>query len=524
MSKKSNKRIDEYFSSDKTKVNVNESKRKKIEDKVINESIDCNKQLYNKIKTERKSFCNSIEEFNYNKKRIRVLTKPNCEQIKDNCNGVMYWMSRDQRVEDNWALLYAQRVGLKYKCPVFVCFCLVPNFLNATIRHFMFMLKGLQEVEHECKALNISFHLLIGEAVQVLPQFVQKHKIGAVITDFSPLRISKQWSSKLSNELSSQQIPICQIDSHNIVPVWVTSNKCEYSARTIRSKIHNLLPEFLTQFPPVIKHPYSLTDDQMKHTNQIDWNSITNSLTVDRTVGEVDWIQSGTKAAFEMLEKFCSSKLKDFATERNNPNNDNLSNLSPYFHFGQLSAQRAILVVNQFKSKHKASVEAFVEEAVIRRELSDNFCFYNENYDKIEGTSDWAKKTLNDHKGDKREYLYSLEQFEKALTHDDLWNAAQRQMVRTGKMHGFLRMYWAKKILEWTKTPEEALNFAIYLNDRYELDGRDPSGYVGCMWSICGLHDQGWQERPVFGKIRFMNYNGCKRKFDVNAFVNKYRK
>jgi len=142
----------------------------------------------------------------------------------------------------------------------------------------------------------------------------------------------------------------------------------------------------------------------------------------------------------------------------------------------------------------------------------------------LEGSYEWARKTLNDHKKDKREYLYSLEEFEKGLTHDDLWNAAQIQMVRDGKMHGFLRMYWAKKILEWTESPEQALEFAIYLNDKYELDGRDPNGYVGCMWSICGVHDQGWKERPVFGKIRFMNYNGCKRKFDVNAFVNKYRK
>lgn len=194
------------------------------------------------------------------------------------------------------------------------------------------------------------------------------------------------------------------------------------------------------------------------------------------------------------------------------------------FFAGQISVQRTILCVQEYKSKYSESVAAFCEEAIVRRELADNFCFYNEKYDKVEGTNDWAIKSLNAHRKDKREYIYTLEQFEKGRTHDDLWNAAQKQLVKMGKMHGFLRMYWAKKILEWTESPEQALKFAIYLNDRYNLDGRDPNGYVGCMWSICGIHDQGWAERAVFGKIRYMNYQGCKRKFDVAAFVRKWNK
>lgn len=190
---------------------------------------------------------------------------------------------------------------------------------------------------------------------------------------------------------------------------------------------------------------------------------------------------------------------------------------------------------------------AYLEEAIVRRELSDNFCFYNEHYDSLKGCTNWAQKTLDDHRKDKREYLYSLEEFENAKTYDDLWNSAQIQLTKDGKMHGFLRMYWAKKILEWSDTPENALKTAIYLNDKYSLDGRDPNGYVGecqndfsihnrlteinlrcfycpsgCMWSIGGVHDQGWGERAIFGKIRFMNYQGCKRKFDVNAFVARF--
>ncbi len=158
----------------------------------------------------------------------------------------------------------------------------------------------------------------------------------------------------------------------------------------------------------------------------------------------------------------------------------------------------------------------------MRRELADNFCYYQKDYDNLNGCYDWARKTLNDHRNDKRPYVYLKEEFENAMTHDRLWNAAQIQMVKEGKMHGFMRMYWAKKILEWTESPEKALELAIYLNDKYSLDGRDPSGYVGCMWSIAGIHDQGWAERPIFGKIRYMNYDGCKRKFDINKYMAKY--
>jgi len=162
-----------------------------------------------------------------------------------------------------------------------------------------------------------------------------------------------------------------------------------------------------------------------------------------------------------------------------------------------------------------------LEELIVRSELADNYCFFNEQYDKLEGAYQWAQDSLTAHENDEREFVYTLNEFETYQTHDDLWNAAQKQLVHQGKMHGFLRMYWAKKILEWTQNPKEALKFAIYLNDRYSIDGRDPNGYVGCMWSICGIHDQGWKERSVFGKVRFMNYKGCKRKFDVAAFVTK---
>ncbi|MCL4134073.1 UNVERIFIED_CONTAM: hypothetical protein GTU68_017547 [Idotea baltica] len=223
-----------------------------------------------------------------------------------------------------------------------------------------------------------------------------------------------------------------------------------------------------------------------------------------------------------MLTGFCNKRLKMFDEKRNNPTINALSNLSPWIHFGQISAQRCILEVKKHKKSFSASVDAYVEENVVRRELSDNYCFYQENYDNLNGAYEWARITLKQHAKDKRPFLYTRNTLQEAKTHDDLWNSAQIQLVKEGKMHGFLRMYWAKKILEWMPSPEESLATAIYLNDRYSLDGRDPNGYVGCMWSICGIHDQGWAERDVFGKIRYMNYAGCKRKFDIKAFIARY--
>jgi deoxyribodipyrimidine photo-lyase len=229
----------------------------------------------------------------------------------------------------------------------------------------------------------------------------------------------------------------------------------------------------------------------------------------------------GEKAAAAILDHFLAKKLSAYESKRNDPTEDGVSNFSPYLHFGQISAQRVALEVQKKRVK-KESKDGFLEELIVRRELSDNFCFYNPDYDRFTGFPEWAQKTLNEHRGDKREYLYSLEQFEAGKTHDDLWNAAQMEMVHRGKMHGYLRMYWAKKILEWTASPEEALEVAILLNDKYELDGRDANGYVGIAWSVGGVHDRAWNERPIFGKVRYMSYGGCKRKFKVKTYIEQH--
>ncbi|XP_051271409.1 CPD photolyase [Dicentrarchus labrax] len=466
-------------------------------------------QLLEQQRTEKK-------EMKFNKKRLRFIS--DTEKVKQGSEGVLYWMLRDHRVQDNWAMFHAQRLAVEENLPLHVCVCLhVQESELSTLRHYSFMLKGLEEVAKECKALDIQFHLLHGSAADVLPGFVSDHSLGAVVTDFSPLREPLLWVEDLKKRLP-KDIPIMQVDAHNIVPCWVASPKLEYAARTIRGKITKLLPEFLTDFPLVEKHPYTAT----RTAKPVDWDKTLTSLQLDRAVGETEWAKPGTKAGMAMLESFIDVRLKQFDTQRNDPNAPALSQLSPWIRFGHLSAQRVALCVQHSGKSAGQSVSSFIEELVVRRELTDNFCFYNKKYDSVEGAHEWAQKTLKDHAKDVRPYLYTREQLEKAKTHDKLWNAAQYQVVTEGKMHGFLRMYWAKKILEWTSSPEEALSVALYLNDRYELDGQDPNGFVGCMWSICGVHDQGWAERPIFGKIRYMNYKGCLRKFNVAQFEKKY--
>ncbi|XP_046383944.1 deoxyribodipyrimidine photo-lyase-like [Ischnura elegans] len=468
-----------------------------------------------KLDRDRNKVASSAAAYDFNLKRVRLMSET--EKIPDRMQGVVYWMSRDARVQDNWAMLFSQRIALKHRVGLHVCFCLVPKFLDATIRHFKFLLGGLRVVESDLKKLNIQFHLLRGKADDVLPEFVEKNSIGAVVTDFSPLRTPLSWVKSFKEKLNPS-IPFWQVDAHNIVPMWVTSNELEYAAYTIRGKIKHHLPEFLTHFPPVISHPYPGT----VKAEPVDWAAAEASLQVDQSVKEVSWAVPGTSAGLNYLQSFVANRLQLYATKRNEPTVKAQSNLSPWIHFGQISIQRCVLEVQEKRPKCPESVDGWVEQAVIRRELADNFCYFNPNYDNLNGADQWAKDTLNNHRKDKREYVYSLAQFEAARTHDDLWNASQIQMMREGKMHGFLRMYWAKKILEWSESPDDALSISIYLNDRYNLDGRDPNGYVGIMWSICGIHDHGFPERPVLGRIRWMSYEGCKRKFDVMSFVSRY--
>ncbi len=445
-----------------------------------------------------------------NGKRVRLV-----KDAPPKPGPVVYWMSRDQRVQDNWALLFAQEMALKNREPLAVVFCLVPSFLNATLRQYSFMLTGLREIEDGLREKNIPFFLLTGSPEDRIPTFALSYRVGAIVTDFDPLRIKRTWKESVAGRIDAR---LYEVDAHNIVPCWLASPKQEFAARTFRPRVQRLLEDFLDEFPNLQRHPFHWT----KKTKRTDWDRVIGFLHVDGAVSELTWIKAGQREAGRVLRDFIEEKLGAYSEARNDPVLDGQSNLSPYLHFGQLSAQRVALEVQKTTSGRE-SRESYIEELIVRRELSDNFCFYNSKYDSFNGFPAWAQRTLKEHAGDERQYRYGLERLEHAQTHDDLWNAAQTEMVKTGKMHGYMRMYWAKKILEWSGSPEEALQMAIYLNDRYELDGRDPNGYVGCAWSIGGVHDRAWFERPIFGKVRYMSYNGCKSKFNVDGYIEKVR-
>lgn len=425
---------------------------------------------------------------------------------------VIYWMSRDQRMEDNWALIHAQDEALRRNAPLEIVFCLASAFLGAALRHYHFMFQGLMQVEKKAREFNISFSVLCGEPAESLAEYVRQRGCSCVVTDFDPLRIKRGWVRDFCEEFRGT---LLEVDAHNIVPCRIASDKQEYAARTIRPKIHKKLREFMEDFPEVEPHPFGRAG--LYESNN--WQELQSYINPDSHIPIADWIVPGSRAGLEMLDSFLSKGIRDYDKGRNDPNADAQSDLSPYLHFGQISPQRVALEAVKVRDAGGNNIEAFIEELVVRRELTDNFCFYNPDYDSLKGIADWAYRTLDDHRNDARPYVYDQDSFEKAQTHSDLWNAAQTQMLKTGKMHGYMRMFWAKKILEWSNSPEEAVRIAIHLNDSYSLDGRDPNGYVGVLWSIGGVHDRGWTEREVYGKIRYMNERGCRRKFNVDKYI-----
>lgn len=440
-------------------------------------------------------------------------------------SAILYVMSRDQRVRDNYALLIAQNYAIEHSLPLIVVFNLYPAIHNRLYQHYEFMIDGLKEVETNLQKLDIPLLVTIGEGSRTIPGLVQELQAAAVFFDFSPLREPVALRQKIAQQVS---IPCFEVDTNNIVPLWITSEKEEFSAKTIRSKVHKHLERYLIEPPAPKKHPVSYRAiTAVDWDKTINWNTVLESCNAPKADRYNPPFKSGVQAAQQKLESFISDRLTDYDANRNNPTKDVLSNLSPYFHYGQLSTLRAVLEVRKTLAGNpsaalKESVASFIEEAVVRRELAANYCYYQKEYTSLAGAREWARKTLEAHSKDIRERTYTYTELEAADTYDDAWNACQIEMMRTGKMHGYMRMYWAKKILEWTESPQQALDFAIKLNDTYHLDGYDANGYVGIMWAIAGIHDRPWFERPIFGSIRYMNYNGLKRKFDIQQYIDRW--
>lgn len=442
--------------------------------------------------------------------RIR---KMNTKSMTDG-DYVLYWMQASQRVSCNHALAYAMDEANRLHLPLLVYFGLTDEYPEAYERHYRFMVEGLLEVKMDLHDMDIQFIALKDTPAKGAVKLSEKAAL--LITDRGYLSIQRKWRSEAAEAVAC---PMFQVESDVLVPADETSMKEEYSAATIRRKIERLIPDYalplerrkmehsslaiLPAFPSI---PFEKAESVMEE------------LSVNREVPSVSHLfQGGYREARRRLDEFIENRLDFYAEKRNEPSENLGSDLSPYLHFGQISPLEIYL---SLKDHHSENKRVFLDELIVRRELAVNFVLHNPHYDSFAAITSFARETLLEHQADERPYLYTLNELEEGKTHDPYWNAAQLEMVHTGKMQGYMRMYWGKKIIEWTESPEIAYEAALHLNNKYNLDGRDPNGFAGVAWCF-GKHDRGWKERPIFGKVRYMNANGLERKFDMKTYVEK---
>ena len=389
----------------------------------------------------------------------------NNKPIKD--GEIIYFCERELRVKDNFALQFALQKSRELNLPLKI---IHPKINYKYQPKQKFINSQIAQTERHFKQIGLDFEIIEKSSVEIIKTLGP----ALLILDFNP--ILKR------NYLKNADFKIYEVDGHNIIPARFISDYLEYSSVTMRRKIFiNILP-FLTEF---------------------------DNLTTEKVEADYD------------LEDFIKDKLSYYAEYKNDISKNVLSGLSKYLNLGFISSQRIALEVIR-SEVDDINKETFLEELIIRKELADNFCLYAKNFKDFSGVPLWAKMSLENHKYDIRSYIYSLEKLENAKTPDKLWNAAQIQLVKEGIIHGYLRMYWAKKILEWTPSPDEALKIAIYLNDKYAYDSPSANGYVGILWAMGGLHDRAFIDYPITGKIRRMTYDSLKRKYDLSEYLKKY--
>jgi deoxyribodipyrimidine photo-lyase len=429
--------------------------------------------------------------------------------------AVVYWMQRAQRATDNPALDVAIAIGNLIHKPVVVFFGVNPFVRGANLRHYRFLAEGLADTQAGARARRVGFVLRAYPRHRLLP-FLDEVRPALVIGDENPLRQTEQWREAIAERL---RVPFWTVDADVVVPTRLIDSE-QYAARTIRPRIHRYLEAFLERQPD--EHAQVAWTSSQRIADVPPTAAILDGLPIDRGVAAVAGHRGGLHAARERLSRFVREQLHRYAGARNHPELDGTSQLSPYLHFGHIGPREVAHAIAT-SGAPRDSIDAFLEQLIVRRELAVNFVRYNDKYDRLEGCERWARTTLRRHRFDKRPHLYTRDQFDAAETHDELWNAAQRQMAATGWMHGYMRMYWAKKILEWSPSPEEAFESAVWLNDRYELDGRDPNGYTNIAWAIGGKHDRPWPTRPVYGSIRSMSLASTSRKFDSARYIAQHR-
>jgi deoxyribodipyrimidine photo-lyase len=424
---------------------------------------------------------------------------------------VVYWMQRAQRGVDNPALDAAVGAANALAKPAVVFFAPVPYYPHANLRHYRFLNEGIPEIAADVRARRVGF-VLRRYPEHSLVKFCEEVRPCLVVGDENPMREPRSWREKAAERL---RVPLWTVDADVIVPSKLLGKE-QYAAHIIRPRIQARLKEFLVA--PKNTKAKAAWAQRRGLAFLPDGFDVTEGWALDRSVEPVSTFRGGRGAAMRLLAEFVKKKLAHYDTDRNKPQKDGTTRLSPYLHFGQIGPHTVALAVQKAEAP-KPSKEAFLNQLLVWRELAVNLVHFNLNYDNFECGEAWAHRTLGAHARDPRPIVYTEKQLENAETHDPLWNAAQVQMVRDGWMHNYMRMYWAKKILEWTKSPAEAYRIAVYLNDKYELDGRDPNGYAGIAWSIVGKYDRPWFEREIFGQIRYMSGASTGKKFDSKKYI-----
>ena len=424
-------------------------------------------------------------------------------------------MQQSQREPANPALEYAAREANALALPLIVAFGLDDKYPDANERHYAFMLQGLAETSEKLAKRGIKLVARVGSPPEVAEEIARNAAL--VVCDRGYLRHQRQWRRALASAAATR---VVQVEGDIVVPVETASDKREWAARTLRKKIGSCFSDYVGETAATTLNKASLTLDIKEDVDLSHWQTALDKLNVDREVTAVDRFHGGTRAARKRLTSFLRNGLPGYADARNDPANPQASELSPYLHFGQISPIEIAMKSRRAKAPSEKDKSVFLEELIIRRELACNFVYYTSDYDSFSCLPDWARETLSKHKSDDRPVRYTRKQLENAATDDPYWNAAMREMLETGYMHNYMRMYWGKKILEWCNTPEYAYSTTLYLNNKYFLDGRDANSYANVAW-VFGLHDQAWAERPIFGKVRYMNAKGLQRKFDIDAYVRR---
>jgi deoxyribodipyrimidine photo-lyase len=425
-------------------------------------------------------------------------------------------MQQSQRAQHNPALEHALAQANDLGKPLLVVFGLMDDYPEANLRHYTFMLDGLQETQTALAERGLKMVVQRGAPDKVALSY--GNDAALLVTDRGYLRHQKQWRRRVAREAPCR---VTQVEGDVVVPVETVTDKAEYAARTIRPKIHEHLDRFLSlpASVPVGNPSLDLDVEEGLALDTVD--VVAGQLDLDESVVPVRGLYRGGRAEAEaILDTFQEKYLDGYDENRNQVQSSAVSHMSKYLHFGQVSPVWLAMQIQETNAPDD-DVDSYLEELIVRRELAVNHVHFRpETYDSFECLPEWARESLAEHADDEREHLYSRRELDAGETHDPYWNAAMKEMRETGYMHNYMRMYWGKKILEWSPDPQTAFERTLHLNNRYFLDGRDPNSYANVAW-IFGLHDRGWKERPVYGKVRYMSRGGLERKADPDAYVEK---